>query len=130
MMTLRDRLGGLTIGMAARMFTGIGTALALTWMLAGPVVKPLAAEAFVEMLKQQGMDPKDFADIQKKAVEIDKKTDELARDNDLIRGDLNTVKQSIGKLSNDIQSQNAQSNRVESLVNQLLQLQLRRAQNQ
>lgn len=123
MATIKERLNSVTLGMMVRMFTGIGGTLVLLWGFSGDFIKAQAGEAFVEMLKEQGMDPEDFAAIKRKAGEIDTKTDELAQD-------LDSVKQSIGKISNEIQSQNAQSNRVESLVNQLLQLQLRRANRQ
>lgn len=105
----------------------IGGTLVLIWGFSGDFIKARAAEAFTEMLIQQGMNPKDFAGIQKKTLEIDKKTDELASDNDKIRGDINAVKQQVGKVSDQIEEQGKTVEKVEGLVQRLLELQLRRS---
>lgn len=63
----------------------IGICLGLMWGMTVKVVKPYAQEAVVQMMKDAGVDPETF-----KGLIDDAK--HLTQENDLIRGDLNTVK--------------------------------------
>lgn len=93
--------------------------LTTLWMFSGPLVKAYAADAFVEMLKEQGMDPEDFAAIKSK-------TDEISADNDKIRGDLNSVKQQNQAISIKQDALQTQSTKIEKQLDKILDVLIER----
>ena len=109
-----------TFGVLWRHMTSIAVVLAALWAFSGPFVKSYAADAFVEMLIEQGVDPKTFSEIEKRSIAQDKSLDELSRD-------FNTLKNEVGKLGGKIEAQTIQGDKIENLVQRLLELQLRRA---
>lgn len=99
-------------GAVLQFCTSVAGAVALGYALLVPVVKPLAAEAFVEMLKEQGVDPEVFK-------ELKEQSDDVTEDVDLLKKKMNEMKSTL-----DIQTN--QNRRIEDLVNRLLDLQLKR----
>lgn len=95
--------------------------LTTLWLFSGPLVKAYAADAFVEMLKEQGMAPEDFAAIKSK-------TNEIASDNEKIKGDLNSVKQQNQAISAKQDTLQSQSTRIERQLDQILDVLIARPQ--
>lgn len=108
-----------TIAQVIRQVFAIGVAVGSVWWFTGPILESYADDAFVKMMEKNGVSPKAFTDVTKKVGEIDKKTDELATDNDKIRGDIGAVK----RQNEDLLKQQEQTTK---LVERLLEIQLRR----
>lgn len=116
---------------AAQLFrhaTTLGMVITPLWLFSGPFVKAYAADALLEVLKQQGIDPQAIREMQRQGTLNGESIKNLDEDADKIRGDLNTIKQQVGQVANQIQEQAAQSTRQESLLNKLLELQLRKTE--
>ena len=93
--------------------------LTTLWLFSGPLVKAYAADAFVEMLKEQGMDPEDFAAIKSK-------TNEIAGDNEKIKTDLNAVKLQNQDMAIKQDNLKNQSNRIEKQLDKILDVLIER----
>lgn len=112
-------LKSVTVGQIFRMFTGIGTTLALLWLFAGPFVKSYAGDALLDVLIAQGVDPKAIEEMKIQGIENGKDIGALSQDADLIRGDINSVRQQNQLILNKVENSAA-------LLEQLLKAQLNR----
>lgn len=116
----------LTLGQAFRMITTAGATLVFAWSFSGPFVQAWAADAFVQMLQENGMDPKDFADIKKQSEKSAEAIDDLADDAGKIKGQIGQVGTSVDRLTTRVDEVSKSSERVERLLNDLIKIQLRR----
>lgn len=103
-----DELKHTTVAQVVRQVVAAIIFVTPIWLFAGPVIESYADEAFVKMMTKS----KPFADITKKV-------DELATDNDTIKGDIGSVK----RQNEDLLKQQERTTR---LVERLLEIQLRR----
>lgn len=110
-----------------RIFTAVGGTLAMLWAFSGPFVKSYAADAFVEMLKEQGVDPEVFAKTQDQVENINKNINDLNTDADNIKKELGALRSNLGEVSSQIEDINRSTEKVERLVDKLLTIQLQRA---
>lgn len=125
--TLIDSLKRMTLGQAVRMITGVAASLVLVWSSSGWIVKPLAAEAFKEMLIEQGVDPEVFKTLQDQTQGMTKELSEIGRDADNIKKELSTLRNNLDQVSDQIEHTNKSIDKVEDLVGKLLTIQLQRA---
>ncbi len=110
-----------------RHVTTIMAILGILWMFAGPTVEGYAADAFVDMLKKQGVDPKVFKKVQDQTEQITKDLDQVSKDAANIKDQLDDLQTSNDRLSQQFQNTNRSIEKVEDLVNKLLTIQLQRA---
>lgn len=118
-------LKSLTLGQAFRMITTACAAILFVWSFSGPFVKSYAADAFVQMLKENGMDPADFADIKKQSEKAATSIQSLSTDTDKIKGQIGDVGRKVERVADQIEDQNKSIDKVEQLLNDLIKIQLR-----
>ncbi len=108
-----ERFSASLLGKILRILTIMATPLAILYAFSGPILKSYAADAFEQMLVEQGVDPKAFA-------EIAKEVKDLSQDNDLIRGDINGLKQQAQRMEITQGAMHAQNTRIEGQIDHLV----------
>lgn len=120
---LISELKSITIGQLFRMFTSVFATLAALWIFAGPFVKSYAADALLDVLIQQGVDPKAISEMQAQGIKNGKDIGDLGKDNDKINEELNLVQRQNQLIINKVENSAA-------LLEQLLKSQLNRTATQ
>lgn len=120
---LISELKSITVGQLFRMFTSIFATLAALWIFAGPFVKSYAADALLDVLVQQGVDPKAISEMQAQGIKNGKDIGDLGKDTDRINEELNLVQRQNQLIINKVENSAA-------LLEQLLKSQLNRTATQ
>lgn len=121
------KLDDKALGMIFRMGLSVTIAIVGVYFLSAPIIEPVAAKMFKEMLVAQGVDPLIFKQLQTQSTDNSKDIDELKRDSNAIRTELNTVKQQVEKVADKVEQGTKTVEKVEDLVKKLLELQLQRS---
>lgn len=116
-------LKNITIGQLFRVFTSIAGTLVTLWVFAGPFVKSYAADALLDVLIQQGVDPKAVKEMQAQGIKNGKDIGDLGKDADKIHDELNLVQRQNQLIINKVENS-------ASLLEQLLKAQLNRTATQ
>jgi len=90
------------------------------WNFSGPIVESYADEIFEQKLIKLGVSPKAISEMKAQGEQNGTDIKSLAQDADLIRGDINAVKQQAQSISNKQDSLSAQTTRIEGQVDQIL----------
>lgn len=117
----------MTVGQAFRMVTTASAAVVVVWGASKPFVHAWAADAFVQMLEQNGMNPADFAKMKEQGLKNGKTIDEVSQDVDKIKEKVTGIGSAVNDIGRQIEAQNKSIDKVEDLVNKLLTIQLQRA---
>lgn len=111
-----------TVAQVVRQCIAIIATLTSVWLFVGTWVEAYADNIFEKMMTKQGVSPKVFKEMGDKVQEIDKKTDGMKNDLDVVKGQ-NRELQGQGE---DLK---ASQEETKKLVEKLLDLQLRRNRN-
>lgn len=120
---LISELKSITIGQLFRMLTSIAGTLVALWVFAGPFVKSYAADALLDVLVQQGVDPKAISEMQAQGIKNGKDIGDISKDADQIHDELNLVQRQNQLIINKVENSAA-------LLEQLLKAQLNRTATQ
>ena len=102
-----------------RAASAVITALFSIWLFAGPFVKSYAADALLDVLVKQGIDPANIAAMQHQGIENGRKIEDLNSDVEMVNRSLQQLLQQQAATANSSQE-------THRLVEQLLQIQLQK----
>ena len=108
-----DQIKTVSVGALVRYTLLVITALIPFFTVASYVVRPLAQEVMLDVLKKNGLDPDDLSGLKSKMFEVDKQTDNLQK---LIT---DIIKQSLEN-GKEIEAVKSQGIRIEVIVDKLL----------
>lgn len=112
------------LGQAVRMITTCCATLVIAYNLAQPFVEAWAGDAFVEALKNKGVDPADFASMKKQGIDNGNDIDKVSNDTEKIKEKLIGVTSKVEALNTRLDEIQKGNDKVEGLVQKLLEIQL------
>ena len=100
------------VGVLWRHLASITVVLGSLWLFAGPFVQSYAQDALRDMLTEQGLSPKVFADVQRKVDEIDRQTNGVQTDIEKMKQDIGVVLQNQSNIKNNAEETKKQVDRI------------------
>lgn len=110
-----ESLRKLPFGHIMNFIGAVSASLVMMYTFTGPIVKPLAAEAFVDMLKAQGVDPEVFKKLKEQSVVTSNRVNEVSKNVD-------TLANQMDDLDDTLKVQNQSVNKVEQKLDKLIEI--------